>query len=87
MIRPVSFPCITWSLESIPLKEVKASPGYMLDETTYYLTFTYDNETQRVILRDETSAGDDNTLTADDQDAGNESFIPGITYRNRPFPL
>ena len=37
------------------LKEVKASEGYMLDETTYFLTFTWDDETQRVILRDETA--------------------------------
>lgn len=46
----------------------------MLDETTYFLTFTWDDETQRVILRDETARSDRNTLTMDDADSGHEKI-------------
>ena len=84
---PGEFSLYNLELGKYTLKEVKASPGYMLDETTYYLTFTYDNETQRVILRDETSAGDDNTLTADDQDAGNEIIYTGDYVQKQAFSL
>ena len=59
----------------------------MLDETAYELTFTYDDETQRVILRDETSGEDKNTLTADDQDDGNETIYTGDHVQKKAFSI
>ena len=69
------------------LKEVKASEGYMLDETTYFLTFTWDDETQRVILRDETARSDRNTLTMDDADSGHEKIYTGDYVQKKAFSL
>ena len=74
-------------LGSYMLKEVQAPEGYMLDETTYYLTFTYDDETQRVILRDEASREDANTLTVDDQDPGNEIVYTGDHVQKKAFSM
>ena len=69
------------------LKEVKASEGYMLDEITYFLTFTWDDETQRVILRDETARSDRNTLTMDDADSGHEKIYTGDYVQKKAFSL
>lgn len=69
------------------LKEVKAGEGYMLDETTYYLTFTWDDETQRVILRDETAKSDRNTLTVDDADSGHETIFTGDYVQKKAFSI
>lgn len=74
-------------LGSYVLKEVQAPEGYMLDETTYHLTFTYDDETQRVILRDEASREDANTLTVDDQDMGNEIVYTGDHVQKKAFSI
>ena len=74
-------------LGSYVLKEVQASEGYMLDETTYHLTFTYDDETQRVILRDEASCEDANTLTVDDDDMGNEILYTGDHVQKKAFSI
>ena len=84
---PGEFSFYNIELGKYTLKEVKASEGYMLDETTYYLTFTYDDETQRVILRDETSADDNNTLTVDDQDTGNETIYTGDYVQKKAFSI
>ena len=84
---PGEFSFYNIELGKYVLKEVKASEGYMLDETAYELTFTYDDETQRVILRDETSGEDKNTLTADDQDDGNETIYTGDHVQKKAFSI
>lgn len=74
-------------LGAYTLREVKAGDGYMLDETVYHLTFTYEDETQRVILRDETASQDANTLTADDLDQGHEKIYTGDYVQKQAFSL
>lgn len=84
---PGEFSLYNLELGKYTLKEVKAGEGYMLDETTYFLTFTYDDEAQRVILRDETSAKDGNTLTIDDLDTGHETIYTGDYVQKQAFSL
>ncbi len=84
---PGEFSFYNIELGKYVLKEVKASEGYMLDETAYELTFTYDDETQRVILRDESSREDKNTLTIDDQDDGNETVYTGDHVQKKAFSI
>lgn len=74
-------------LGAYTLKEVKAGKGYMLDETTYYLTFSYKDETQRIVLRDESALQDKNTLTADDKDSGHEKLYTGDYVQKQAFSI
>ena len=84
---PGEFSFYNIELGKYTLKEVKASEGYMLDETVYDLTFTYDDETQRVVLRDERSADDRNTLTMDDRDTGHETVYTGDYVQKKAFSI
>lgn len=74
-------------LGSYTLQEAKASEGYLLDQTVYHLTFSYGNETQRVVLRDESASRDENTLTVDDEDTGHEKLYSGEYVKKQAFSL
>lgn len=84
---PGQFSLYNIELGAYTLKEVKAGKGYMLDETTYHLTFSYKNETQRIILREESAAQDKNTLTADDRDFGHENLYTGDYVQKQAFSI
>lgn len=84
---PGGFTMENLELGSYTLREVKAGDGYMLDETVYHLTFSYDDETQRVVLRDEMSSQDGNTLTVDDRDSGHEKIYTGDYVQKKAFSL
>lgn len=84
---PGQFSLYNIELGSYTLKEVKAGEGYMLDETTYRLTFSYKNETQRIILRDESASQDKNTLTIDDRDSGHETLYTGDYVQKQAFSI
>ncbi len=51
------------------IRELKPSEGYMLDEASYDVTFTYKDQMVKVEVRDETAGEADNELTADDGSA------------------
>ncbi|MBS6395869.1 MAG: hypothetical protein KH452_01775 [Clostridiales bacterium] len=84
---PGEFSFYNIELGSYILKEKTASEGYMLDETAYYLTFTYEDETQRVVLREESAAEDKNTLTIDDGDQGHEVIYTGDHVQKKAFSI
>lgn len=84
---PGEFSLYNIELGSYILKEIKAGEGYMLDETAYHLTFSYRDETQRIVLRDESASQDKNTLTADDQDAGHEKLYTGDYVEKQAFSI
>ncbi len=48
------------------IREITPSEGYMLDEASYDVTFTYKDQMVKVEVRDETAGEADNELTADD---------------------
>lgn len=84
---PGGFELTKLELGSYTLQEVEPSEGYLLDKTVYHLTFTYDDETQRVILRDESASQDANTLTVDDDDSGHEMMYSGEYVKKQAFSL
>ncbi len=49
------------------IKEIAPAEGYMLDETVYDVTFTYQDQMIKVIYRDEDASDAVNTLQADDE--------------------
>ncbi len=53
-------------LGSYYIKEITPAEGYMLDEATYDVTFTYKDQMVKVETRDETAGEAQNELTADD---------------------
>lgn len=69
------------------LKQKKASKGYMLDETSYKLSFVYDDETQRVILRQESAKDDLNTLKIDDTEESRETIYVGSHVQKHAFSI
>ena len=61
-------------LGSYYIKEIKASEGYMLDETIYPVTFTYKWQMVKVENRNETAGDADNGLTADDNSQSRAAY-------------
>ncbi len=56
------------------IKELTPPDGYMLDETVYKVTFSYQGQYIKVVERDETAADDKNGLTVDDSDVSHDIY-------------
>lgn len=64
------------------IREVTPSKGYLPDNTDhrgteaarYNVTFTYEDETKAVVLRDQMAKDDDNNLTMDDEDISHNVY-------------
>ncbi len=58
-------------LGSYYMKEISPANGYMLDETVYEVTFTYQDQMVKIETRDELASEDENTLHLDDERESN----------------